>query len=151
MTKVKRQMKILEIIKREDIETQEELATQLKAEGIEVTQATISRDIKELRLIKVPAGDQKYKYALPYDKAAGNFIEVMGKMFKDFVVSMDYTECFIIVKSFPGTAQAVAAAIDGSNWPEIIGTVAGDDNILIIVKPKEKVEELLEKFRKLMA
>ena len=74
MTKVKRQMKILEIIKRDEIETQEELASELKKEGIEVTQATISRDIKELRLIKVPVGDQKYKYALPYDKTTGNFI-----------------------------------------------------------------------------
>jgi len=151
MTKVKRQMKILEIVKRDEIETQEELALQLKNEGIEVTQATISRDIKELRLIKVPVGDQKYKYALPYDKATGNFIEVMSKMFRDFVVSMDYTECFIVLKSLPGTAQAVAAAIDGANWPEIIGTVAGDDNILIIVKPKEKVEEFLERFRRMMA
>jgi len=144
-------MKILEIIKREEIETQEELAAQLKIEGIDVTQATISRDIKELRLIKVPVGDQKYKYALPYDKATGNFIEVMGKMFRDFVISMDYTECFIVIKSLPGTAQAVAAAIDGASWPEIIGTVAGDDNVLIIVKPREKVEEFLERFRKLMA
>lgn len=144
-------MKILEIIKRDEIETQEELAAELKKEGIEVTQATISRDIKELRLIKVPVGDQKYKYALPYDKTTGNFIEVMSKMFRDFVVSMDYTECFIVLKSLPGTAPAVASSIDGANWPEIIGTVAGDDNILIIIKPKEKVEEFLERFRKLMA
>jgi len=151
MTKVKRQMKILDIVKKDAIETQEDLAAQLKEEGIEVTQATISRDIKELRLIKVPAGDQKYKYALPYDRGTGNFGEVMGKMLKDFVISMDYVECFIVLKTLPGTAQAVAAAIDGANWSEIIGTVAGDDNVLIIVKPKEKVEEFLEKFRKLMA
>lgn len=151
LTKVKRQMKILEIIKKEEIETQEELATQLKKEGIEVTQATISRDIKELRLIKVPAGDQKYKYALPYDKATGNFIEVIGKMFRDFVISMDYMDYFIVLKTLPGTAQAVAASIDGANWSEIIGTLAGDDNVLIIVKPREKVEEFLERFRKLMA
>ncbi len=150
MTKIKRQMKTLEIIKKNEIETQEELAAQLKKEGIKVTQATISRDINELRLIKVPVGDQKYKYALPYDKTSGNFMEVMSKIFKDFVVSLDYTECFIVLKSLPGTAQAVAAAIDGANWSEIIGTVAGDDNILIIIKPKEKVEEFLGRFRKLM-
>jgi len=150
MTKVRRQMKIWEIIKRAEVETQEELAAQLKKEGIDVTQATISRDIKELRLLKVPVGDEKYKYALPYDKAAGNIIEVMTKLFKDFVISLDYSECFIVVKSLPGTAQAVAASIDGANWPEVIGTVAGDDNILIIIKTKEKVEELLERLRKMM-
>lgn len=150
MTKAKRQAKIMEIIKEKGVETQEELALDLEKEGMKVTQATISRDIKELRLIKIPAGNEKYKYALPYDKSGGNMYDVMGKIFKDFVVHIDYMEFFIVLKTLPGTANAIAASLDEANLPEVMGTIAGDDNVLIIIKPKDKVEELVQKFRKMM-
>ncbi|MGM9572191.1 MAG: arginine repressor [bacterium] len=150
MTKAKRQAKIMEIIKKKGVETQEELALDLEKEGMKVTQATISRDIKELRLIKIPAGGDRYKYALPYDKSVGNMYDVMGKIFKDFVVHIDYMEFFIVLKTLPGTANAIAASLDEANLPEVMGTIAGDDNVLIIIKPKDKVEELVQKFRKMM-
>ena len=76
--------------------------------------------------------------------------DVMGKIFKDFVVHIDYMEFFIVLKTLPGTANAIAASLDEANLPEVMGTIAGDDNVLIIIKPKDKVEELVQKFRKMM-
>ena len=123
---------IREIIRHEIIETQDELAAQLRKRRIAVTQATVSRDIKELMLIKVPTGDGRYRYALPAQENYAFPKERMRRIFNDTIIDCDYSE-----NTLPGGANTVAAALDYCKWPEIIGTVAGDDSILVVIKPKE--------------
>jgi transcriptional regulator of arginine metabolism len=141
-------MKILEIIENNPIATQEELSEKLKKEGFNVTQATVSRDIKELRLIKVP-WDDNYKYAQP-ENAPAVISEKFVRLFRESITGIDYSENLIVIKTLSGTANAAAAAIDSLNWNEILGTVAGDDTILVIVKNKQQVEEIIKRFYKLM-
>lgn len=148
--KATRQRKILEIIERQAVETQEELAMLLRSEGYDVTQATVSRDIKELGLIKVPAGEHSYRYAVAQEHVQRNMYARLARMFNDSVVHLDFTDNLIVIRTLPGTAHAVASCIDHTEWKEIIGTIAGDDTILVIVKPKSAVASVLEKFRALM-
>ena len=148
--KAVRHRKILELIEAKPIETQEELAEELESLGIKVTQATVSRDIKELRLVKIPCGDNNYRYGIPKESFVGHSEERMKRIFQDSVTHLDFSENLIVIRTLPGTASAVASTIDNSQWEEIIGTVAGDDTILIIVKPKEQVDAILERFRELM-
>lgn len=143
--KALRHATIREIIENSVIETQEDLAEALSARAINVTQATVSRDIKELMLIKVPADDGRYRYAFPVENTTAFLQPRMERIFQDSVVGMDYSENIIVIKTLPGTAQAVAAAIDNTKWPDIIGTVAGDDNILVVVKPIDAVSKVLAK------
>lgn len=133
--KALRHANIKEIIENSVIETQEDLAEALGKQSIRVTQATVSRDIKELMLIKVPAGEGRYRYAFPMENNTAFLQPRMERIFQDSVVGMDYSANIVVIKTLPGTAQAVAAAIDNTKWPDIIGTVAGDDNILVVVKP----------------
>ncbi len=142
--KQQRHRKIIEILRQKEIETQEELADQLRNQGYTVTQATVSRDIKELRLIKVAKGD-RYCYAVPGDKPAVAGAKAR-RIFRDSVVSMDSSENIIVVRTNPGAAQPVALVIDNLGWQEIIGTVAGDDTILVVVKPKSAVRHVMSKF-----
>ncbi len=140
MTKSKRHLKILEIIKNEDISTQEDLAKRLEEERIDVTQATVSRDIKKLGLIKVPSGYGGYKYALPMERTQNDIHAWLKRMFQDFVVSIDAGENLIVIKSLPGTAQGLASSIDNLGLEDILGTVAGDDTVFIAVKSSSKAE-----------
>ncbi len=144
-----RQEKIREIIAREVIGTQEELAEALCRHHIEVTQATVSRDIKELMLVKVPMKDGRSRYAAP----ARNIPEITkaraARIFQEFVTELNVSENIVVVKTLPGAASAVASAIDGRKWPEIIGTVAGDDSIIVVVKPLEAAETMMRKMRAL--
>lgn len=144
-----RHAKIKEIVDRYIIETQEDLADALRSEGIEVTQATVSRDIKELMLIKVPTGDGHYRYAFPAEPSAPFSHSRMARVFQDSVISIDFSENMIVMRTMPGTAQSVAYNIDYVRWPEVLGTVAGDDTILVIVKPKEAVAQVIAKFEAL--
>ena len=148
--KVRRQKKVLELIDKFEIETQDELVTALRDEGFDVTQATVSRDIKELGLIKVPAGSKAYCYALPQDQRGGNYQARLERLFRDSVTVMDFSENLILLRTLPGTANAVASCLDYVNWDEVIGTVAGDDTILIIVKPKEVVPQVMERLNSLL-
>lgn len=143
--KAMRHAKIKDIIETTVVETQEDLAEALKKRGIEVTQATVSRDIKELMLIKIPTGDGRYRYAYPLDKSLVFSKNRMVRMFQDSVISFDYSGNIIVIKTLPGAANAVASTLDHANWPEIIGTVAGDDNILVVVKPAEAAPEVMQK------
>ncbi len=145
-----RHSKIKDIIDRSIIETQEELAEALRKEGIEITQATVSRDIKELMLIKVPTGDGRYRYAFPIEQNILFSQARMERIFRDAVTSIDFSENLIVIKTLPGTANAVASTIDYAKWPEIIGTIAGDDNILIIAKPAAAVPSLIARFQTLL-
>ncbi|NLY30680.1 MAG: arginine repressor [Firmicutes bacterium] len=153
--KTKRQALILRLIREREIETQEELADLLRQEGIEVTQATVSRDVKELRLVKMPTGNGRYRYDAPYEPTSGDMLRRARRSFQDYVIEVNYTQNMVILKTLSGTANAVAAAIDALRWPEILGTIAGDDTILVIVKadldepPLEPVGTILDEFRKL--
>ncbi|MBE1446098.1 transcriptional regulator AhrC/ArgR [Paenibacillus sp. OAS669] len=135
--KGQRHIKIREIITNNEIETQDELVEQLKAAGFPVTQATISRDIKELHLIKVPLDDGRYKYSVPADQRY-NPMHRLKRALNDHFVHIDYTENLVVMKSLPGTANAIGALIDSLEWNEIMGTICGDDTILIICRTKEQ-------------
>ncbi len=147
--KARRHALILAIIKEKPIRTQEELGEALKNWGVEVTQATLSRDIKELGLIKVPTTDGYYRYILPGDKILPEVMKRAKRMFADTVLSIDFTENLIIVKTTSGTAQGVAAVLDELAWKEVVGTIAGDDSILVVVRNKEQVEDVLNRLYKL--
>lgn len=140
-----RQAVIKNIIETQIIETQEDLADALRQQRIKVTQATVSRDIKEMMLIKVPTGDGRYRYAYPMQNAVIFTEERMQRLFQDTVIHCDYSENIVVVKTLPGGANTVASALDHANWPEVLGTVAGDDNIFIIVKPKSAAKTVTER------
>jgi len=138
----------LEIIDAEVIETQEEIAERLKAIGMDVTQATISRDIKELRLIKVMSQDGRYRYA-PLSKSENVVYNRLMTIFTESYVSSDYANNIVIVKTLPGMAQASASTIDSLNWTEIVGSIAGDDTVMIICRAEKIAEEIVNKFKKM--
>jgi len=143
-----RHAKILELIEKYVIETQEELAEKLREVGMEVTQATISRDIKELRLVKVMTKDGRYKYA-SMSHTESVISNKLLTVFTESFVSCDHANNIVVVKTLPGMAQASASAIDALKWNEIVGTIAGDDTILIVCRAEKIAEELVEKLSRL--
>jgi transcriptional regulator of arginine metabolism len=145
--KTLRQMKILEIIRTDRVRTQEDLATRLRRAGLSVTQATVSRDIKELKLVKVPSADGDSHYSQPQETGGISQWERMRRYLRDSVVSLDYSENLVVVKTLSGTAMAVGAALDSLPWPEIVGLVAGDDAVLVVIKPKDSVGDVLRRLR----
>jgi len=147
MKKYTRQTKILELISKSEVETQEELAEALKNMGIDVTQATISRDIKELRLVKVMSKSGKYKYATIGQSQEG-ITDRLNKIFENSVVSIDNAMNMIIIKTIPGAAQICASAIDYMGIDEIVGTIAGDDNVFVAVRDMAHVDSVLQEFKK---
>jgi len=136
----------VEFIKEQEISTQEELVEALQNAGFSVTQATISRDIKELGLIKVPGSSGMSRYTLPGEAVNPRNEDRMKRLFQDAVISLDNSENLIVIKTLPGEAQGVASTIDNVGWPEVIGTVAGDDTILIIIKTKKFTHATMKKF-----
>lgn len=147
--KTVRQVAILDIIEKKDIVTQEDLADELKKLGIVVTQATVSRDIKELRLLKVLSPSGTYKYATA-DKAEHGLSDRFIRMFTESVLSMTYANNLIIIKTLSGSANVAAEAVDSLHWPEILGTLAGDNTILLVVRSNDEVEMVLERIREMM-
>src|SRR5690625_212008 len=145
MSKIQRHIKIRELITEQEIETQEELVLELKRLGFNVTQATVSRDIKELHLVKVPTADKKYIYSLPADQRF-NPIDKLKRLILDAFVKIDHTSHFIVLKTLPGNAQAVGALIDNIDWEEIMGTICGDDNCLIICRSENDTEMIKNRF-----
>ena len=138
--------KIVEIIKEKNICTQDELVHELLKRGFKVTQATISRDIKELGLIKVPSTNGISHYIAPGETINLKSDDRIKRLFKSSVVSINSSENLVIIKTLPGEAQGVASAIDNAEWPEIIGTVAGDDTILTVIKPQRITSVIMRKF-----
>ncbi|NLY56269.1 MAG: arginine repressor [Firmicutes bacterium] len=132
--KAKRHRLILDLIESKEIETQEQLTAELSRQGIKVTQATVSRDIKDLGLVKLVTEDGRYKYGLPKEHSPSGSVLRAERIFQEFVTSIERSLNLIIVRSAPGTANTVAAAIDALGWPEICGTIAGDDSLLVIVR-----------------
>lgn len=143
--KGQRLLRIREIISKRDIETQEELVDTLRAEGLPVTQATISRDIKELHLVKVPTSSGGYRYALPADPAY-NPEQKLRRILIDSFISIDSAENLVVMKTLPGNAHAVAALVDAIEYEEIVGTIAGDDTILFICRTKDLAPEVMRRF-----
>lgn len=142
MNKGQRHIRIRDIIANNEIETQDQLVAQLKASGVEVTQATISRDIKELHLIKVPLPDGRYKYSLPTVQKY-NTEEKLSRMLGDAFISIDSASHFIILKTLPGNAQAVGSLVDNLGWDEqLLGTICGDDTCLLICRNADETENV---------
>lgn len=135
--KSRRQSKILDIVREHNVETQEELMELLHIHGHQVTQATVSRDIKDLRLAKIPNGQGGYKYSVPSNVTKGDLVRRAKRIFEDYARSVEFSGSLIMIKTYPGGANAVAAVIDELDWPEMIGSIAGDDAILILTHAEE--------------
>lgn len=139
-----RHQRIKELVEEFEIETQEELADRLRGEGYTVTQATVSRDIRELKLSKIPMGNGRQKYTILVQSEhylSDKYIRVL----KDGFVSMDMAQNILVVKTVSGMAMAVAAAIDAMKMKEIVGSIAGDDTIMMAVKTVEDTQRVMEK------
>lgn len=147
--KSKRHVKILELIEKNNIETQEELSEHLEKEGFFVTQATVSRDIRELGLYKVVGREGRQKYAALREKKA-NLEEKYIRVFKEGCVSMDMAQNILVIKTVSGMAMAVAASLDAIGYSEIVGSIAGDDTIMCAVRSVEDTERVMEKLWRLL-
>ena len=146
--KVSRHAKIIELISQYDIETQEELAEYLNNAGFKVTQATVSRDIRDLKLTKVSVGGkQKYIVHRPEEGMSENYIRVL----KDGYVSMDMAQNILVIKTVSGMAMAVAAALDAMKWNEVVGCIAGDDTIMCAIRTVEDTTTVMEKIRRIVS
>lgn len=147
--KSSRQTAILSLIEQQDVKTQEELAQKLKNMGIVVTQATVSRDIKDLRLLKVLSANGVYKYATA-ERAEHGVSERFVRMFVDSVISITHSGNIIVIKTLSGSANVAGEAIDSMRWPEILGTLSGDNTIFVIVRTAEEAPVIVEKFREII-
>lgn len=145
-----RQRAIIDIIATRAIHTQAQLTAELNRRGFDVTQATVSRDVKELGLVKVPAEGGVYRYALPEGGHGPDPYDRLTRLFADSVVSLDWSLNLIVIHTLPGTAHAVASCLDQVRLDGVIGTVAGDDTILVVVKPGKRVRQVLEELERLM-
>jgi len=148
--KTKRQNVILSIIENNDIETQEELIDCLRAQGFAVTQATVSRDIRELKLTKVTGENGKYKYVRPGSRESGGH-QLYKSTISGSVISIEYAMNLIVVKTYPGMAQAVAAGIDSHSITGVMGCVAGDDTIIVAVKTAENAKNAAREIKRIIS
>lgn len=147
--KTKRQAKILELIKKNEIETQEELSDYLEKEGYQVTQATVSRDIRELKLTKVAMNNGKQKYVV-LSETADDMTEKFVHVFKTGFVSMDMAQNILVIKTVAGMAMAVAAALDAMQLHEVVGCIAGDDTIMCAVRSVDDTIAIMGRLRKVI-
>lgn len=148
--KSRRHVKILELIEKNDIETQEELSAYLEKEGYQVTQATVSRDIRELKLTKVAMDNGRQKYAALPEHTKDLLQEKYKHIFQNGFVSMDMAQNILVVKTVSGMAMAVAAAVDAMKFREIVGSIAGDDTIMMAVRSVEDTRIVMEKIREIL-
>ncbi len=147
--KTQRHRAILEIVENNAIETQEELAGILCAQGYAVTQATVSRDIKELRLLKVLTDQGAYRYAVA-EKAEQGLAERLRRVFAETVLSIDIAANLLVIKTLPGSAHVAAELVDTMRWKETVGTLAGDNTILVIVRDAECAPTVADRFKGMM-
>ncbi|HHW22625.1 MAG TPA: arginine repressor [Clostridiaceae bacterium] len=147
--KYNRHAKILDIIENHVIETQDDLAEKLREQGMDVTQATISRDIKELRLIKVLTPDGRYRYSA-MNSDTGNMNDRLLVIIKEAYVSCDYANNILVIKTLPGMAQAVGATLDALGWSDIVGTIAGDDTVMVVCRAEKIAEDLMDKITRMV-
>ena len=149
--KFKRQAAILEIISNNEIKTQEELSAHLRQRGYNTTQATISRDIKELRLIKVASHSGGYQYSTPDQSGSVTHMTRLKNIFRECVVKVDQAQNLVVLKTLVGMANAAAAAIDAMKVKDIVGTLADDDNILVILRTTEEAQRFCEMVAEMLA
>ena len=147
--KIERHAKIIDLISRYEVETQEELADLLNREGVKVTQATVSRDIRELKLTKISMNNGRQKYAV-MNTASGNLNEKYLRILKDGFLSMDMAQNILVVKTVSGMAMAVAAALEAMHRPEVAGCIAGDDTIMCANRSVDDTLIVMEKIRKIV-
>lgn len=147
--KVQRQSKIRELINNFDIETQDELAEKLFQSGFKVTQATISRDIRDLKLTKIATQNGRQKYIIP-SELSKQFSDKFIRIFKDAVISIDYAQNIVVIKTIQGMARAVAATIDSMENNEILGSIAGDDTIFCLTKSEFIAVKLIDRLNQLI-
>lgn len=142
--KFQRQAKILELIEQYEIETQEELSVRLCDLGYDTTQATVSRDIKELRLIKVLSPNGKYRYATSTQEAESSFVTRLQNIFRECVTSVDCAQNIVVIKTLPALGSAAAMAIDAMRIPNVVGTLSGDDTVFIVMRDNACAVEFCE-------
>ncbi len=146
--KTKRQDEIIRLISGSDIETQEDLVSELRSMGYKVTQATVSRDIRELHLIKVAAKGGGFKYARP-ERHETAVSERLARILTDSLVNVDSSGNIIVVKTLSGSANVAAEALDNLGWPEILGTIAGDNTVFIVVRNESDTADITDRIRSL--
>ncbi len=149
MNKYARQSKILDFIKTHEVKTQEELSALLISAGFDVTQATVSRDIRELRLIKTMSITGAYQYALAPEGEQEGMAYKLSNIFSQSVSSVDYAGNLVVLKTMPGMAQAAGAAVDALHHEEIVGSIAGDDTLLIVLRDEKEAGKLCARFKRL--
>ena len=147
--KTRRQAKILELIQQYNVETQEELSAYLEREGYQVTQATVSRDIRELKLTKIATDNGRQKYAVIADADIG-MLEKYARVLREGYVSMDIAQNILVIKTVSGMASAVCAAIDAMKMNEVVGSIAGDDTLICIIRTNDDAVMTMKKLRKLV-
>ena len=148
--KISRHAKIIELISQYDIETQEELAEYLNKAGFKVTQAMVSRDIRDLKLTKVSVGAGKQKYVV-HRQEEPEMSEKYIRVLRDGYVSMDMAQNILVIKTVSGMAMAVAVAVDSMKWNEVVGCIAGDDTIMCAIRTVEDTVAVMDKIRKIIS
>ncbi len=148
--KSNRQKKILELISEKSIETQEQLLKELQDSGYKSTQATISRDIKELRIIKTLDGFGSYRYSAPQNRDGDKFDARFRVIFRECVTSIDYAQNLVVIKTMPGLGAAAGANIDALHMPYVVGTLSGDDTALVIMRDTDAAMDFCDEIRKML-
>ena len=145
-----RQRRILEIVEREAIDTQEQLQQRLQEQGVTCTQATISRDIKQLHLIKEPIGQGRYRYTVSSQRNKLNVADKLRTIFRESIISVDSAQNIVVIKTMAGLANAAAAAMDGMSISGMVGTLAGDDTALLVMKDAEMAKGFCEDIHEML-
>ena len=148
--KTDRQSMILEIIEKEDVDTQEQLQQRLQEQGVRCTQATISRDIKQLHLITEPVGQGRYRYTVSSQRNRLNVADKLRTIFRESIISVDFAQNIVVVKTMAGLANAAAAALDGMNVPYMVGTLAGDDTAFLLMRDTESARTFCEEIHEML-
>lgn len=149
--KSRRQQEILHIIEEKAVETQDQLLSELKARGVQATQATISRDIKELHLLKEPVGNGIYRYRRMEERTRSGSAGRLKTIFKEGVLSFDVAQNIVVVKTMPGLASAAGAAVDGMKIESLVGSLAGDDTVILIMRSNEAAQDFCDELHRLLA
>lgn len=147
--KTNRQSKIIEIIQKNEVETQDELSALLEKDGFRVTQATVSRDIRELKLTKIPTAGGRQRYAVITD-APENLSKKYERVLREGFLSMDMAQNILVIKTVSGMASAVCAAIDAMKMREIVGSIAGDDTIMCAIRTVDDTYAVMKKIRRIV-
>lgn len=148
--KTQRQAKILEIIETMDIETQEQLLDELKKSGFNSTQATISRDIKELRMVKELTGAGTYRYTTTGKDSTGSFVTRLNTIFRECITTYEAAQNLVVLKTLPGLAQAACSAIDSMSIPHLVGTLGGDDTCLLVMSDSAAAQSFCAELKKMV-